>query len=61
MTVWLPVRIGLYSLNNAGWSSQVARQSHKLKVVGSNPAPAIYFPRKGDHGTLDEGLGCLLP
>lgn len=24
----------------AGWSSLVARQSHKLKVVGSNPTPA---------------------
>jgi hypothetical protein len=24
----------------AGWSSQVARQAHNLKVVGSNPAPA---------------------
>jgi hypothetical protein len=23
-----------------GWSSQADRQSHKLKVVGSNPAPA---------------------
>ena len=25
---------------NAGWSSQVARQAHNLKVAGSNPAPA---------------------
>lgn len=24
----------------AGWSSQVARQTHNLEVVGSNPAPA---------------------
>ena len=24
----------------AGWSSQVARQAHNLKVAGSNPAPA---------------------
>ena len=24
----------------AGWSSPVARQPHKLKVVGSNPTPA---------------------
>ena len=23
----------------AGWSSQVARQAHNLKVVGSNPTP----------------------
>ena len=27
----------------AGWSSQVARQAHNLKVVGSNPAPATIF------------------
>ena len=27
-------------LINAGWSSRVARQAHKLKVVGSNPTPA---------------------
>ena len=26
--------------NNAGWSSQVARQAHNLKVRGSNPLPA---------------------
>ena len=25
---------------NAGWSSQVARQAHNLKVTGSNPVPA---------------------
>lgn len=24
----------------AGWSSQVARRSHKPQVVGSNPSPA---------------------
>ena len=24
----------------AGWSSQVARQAHNLKVIGSNPIPA---------------------
>jgi hypothetical protein len=27
----------------AGWSSQVARQAHNLKVVGSNPTPATTF------------------
>ena len=27
-------------LNNAGWSSMVARRAHNPKVVGSNPAPA---------------------
>ena len=26
---------------DAGWSSPVARQAHNLKVVGSNPTPAI--------------------
>ena len=26
----------------AGWSSSVARRAHNPKVVGSNPAPAIY-------------------
>ena len=29
---------------NAGWSSQVARQAHNLKVVGSNPTPATTPP-----------------
>ena len=27
----------------AGWSSSVARRAHNPKVVGSNPAPAIWF------------------
>ena len=27
---------------NAGWSSLVARRAHNPKVVGSNPAPAIF-------------------
>ena len=27
-------------IKRAGWSSQVARQAHNLKVVGSNPTPA---------------------
>lgn len=26
-----------------GWSSPVARQPHKLEVVGSNPTPATKF------------------
>ena len=30
----------------AGWSSQVARQAHNLKVRGSNPLPATNFPNK---------------
>ena len=28
---------------NAGWSSSVARRAHNPKVVGSNPAPAIWL------------------
>lgn len=31
------------SLSSAGWSSPVARQPHKLEVVGSNPTPATRF------------------
>ena len=27
----------------AGWSSLEARRAHNPKVVGSNPAPAIYY------------------
>ena len=30
-------------LNDAGWSSLVAREAHNLEVVGSNPAPANFF------------------
>ena|GEM_PF-2870709 len=30
----------LQRLNDAGWSSLVAREAHNLEVVGSNPAPA---------------------
>ena len=29
-------------LSDAGWSSMVARRAHNPKVVGSNPAPAIF-------------------
>ena len=36
--IFKPV-IKIYNFD-AGWSSQVARQAHNLKVVGSNPAPA---------------------
>ena len=31
--------------NVAGWSSLEARRAHNPKVVGSNPAPAIFMPR----------------
>ena len=29
----------------AGWSSLEARQSHDLKVGGSNPSPAIHLTK----------------
>ena len=40
-----PVRVisFLYIFFIAGWSSLVARRAHNPKVVGSNPAPAIWF------------------
>ena len=31
-----------YFVNDAGWSSLEARWAHNPKVVGSNPAPAIF-------------------
>lgn len=34
---------GTYTFFEAEWSSQVARQPHKLKVVGSNPTSRIQF------------------
>ena len=30
-------------MNVAGWSSLEARRAHNPKVVGSNPAPAIFL------------------
>ena len=38
----LNLRHLLKKLNIAGWSSLVARRAHNPKVVGSNPAPAIW-------------------
>src|ERR1700759_4378249 len=35
-----PDRTADNPVNNAGWSSPVARQAHNLKVTGSNPVPA---------------------
>src|SRR5690606_40732571 len=32
---------------DAGWSSLVARRAHNPKVVGSNPAPATKFLKRG--------------
>ena len=42
-TLDLHAKLQYHLLRIAGWSSQVARQAHNLKVVGSNPAPAILF------------------
>src|SRR3954468_5712241 len=33
---------GRHPNNDAGWSSQVAREAHNLEVAGSNPVPAIF-------------------
>lgn len=48
MSVFVFCQGGVYSAwrrcytyrNDAGWSSQEARQAHNLEVAGSNPAPA---------------------
>ena len=37
---WVLRLQNLKNINDAGWSSLVARQAHNLKVAGSNPAPA---------------------
>ena len=37
------LRHHFFTLNIAGWSSLVARRAHNPKVVGSNPAPAIFY------------------
>ena len=37
------IRVTVLFLQNAGWSSLVARQAHNLKAVGSNPTPATNF------------------
>ena len=47
----LSPKIGRNSI--AGWSSQVAREAHNLKVVGSNPTPAIRRRRR--IGTIGVG------
>ena len=37
------MKVSIYNnLGNAGWSSLEARRAHNPKVVGSNPAPAIF-------------------
>ena len=38
-----PIFTILYLLTIAGWSSLEARRAHNPKVVGSNPAPAIFY------------------
>ena len=38
------MKVSIYNnLGNAGWSSLEARRAHNPKVVGSNPAPAIFL------------------
>ena len=37
-----PLSANSFIINIAGWSSLVARRAHNPKVVGSNPAPAIF-------------------
>ena len=36
----------MYTTSVAGWSSQVARQAHNLKVRGSNPLPATKISKQ---------------
>ena len=48
---------------DAGWSSLVARRAHNPKVVGSNPAPATKFLKRGSQlggpfCTVDFGFLC---
>lgn len=51
------------ALQIAGWSSQVARQAHNLKVAGSNPAPVTNFKNPASQNLagfyLDQNLGFL--
>ena len=44
-------------LNDAGWSSPVARRAHNPKAAGSNPAPAT----KLFNGNLTVELWCSGP
>ena len=41
--------------NDAGWSSQVAREAHNLEVAGSNPVPAIL------QNFAETSVNCYLP
>ena len=34
-------------LDDAGWSSLVARRAHNPKVTGSNPVPATKYKQRG--------------
>ncbi len=43
----------------AGWSSSVARRAHNPKVTGSNPVPAINFPKEILLELWCRGLTCL--
>ncbi len=40
-------KFGVAVIVDAGWSSLVARRAHNPKVVGSNPAPATKFLKRG--------------
>ena len=37
------IKICVFAVFVAGWSSLVARRAHNPKVVGSNPAPATIY------------------
>jgi hypothetical protein len=52
-----PVLLHTTRVDNAGWSSPVARQAHNLKVVSSNLAPATNRPRQADGLTGFSFLG----
>ena len=55
--------LGIILHVDAGWSSLVARRAHNPKVVGSNPAPATKFLKRGSQlggpfCTVDIGFLC---
>ena len=52
-----------YVYRNAGWSSSEARRAHNPKVVGSNPAPAIYaqIAQSVEQGTENPRVAGSIP
>ena len=59
-----PLQQELLILNNiAGWSSLEARRAHNPKVVGSNPAPAIYaqIAQSVEQGTENPRVAGSIP